>query len=964
MYNFKEIEEEILKFWKEKKIFEKLVKKNKGGKKFSFIDGPITANNPMGVHHAWGRTYKDTFQRFKAMQGFEERFQNGFDCQGLWVEREEEKDLGLKNKTDIENFGILNFVNSCRKRIEKFSKVQTEQSIRLGMWMDWENSYYTMTDNNNLHNWFLIKTYFDKKWLYKGKDAVPWCWRCGTASSKHDIATEGYKEVTHSALFMQFPIKGKKKQGVSASAKEDSRKNEYFLIFTTTPWTVPANVAVAANKDISYVKVKQDDKFYWIAEKRVNELKGEYKIVEKKKGKDLEGIEYEMPYKNFAEQKKSAHKLVLWELASEEEGTGFVHIAPGAGAEDYELGKELKLNAISPLDESGVYVKNFGEFSGKKYSEVNKEVLVDLEKRGFVYKIIPYKHRYPHCWRCGEELVFRLVDEWYIKCDEIRKKLIEENKKVNWFPEYGKTRQEDWFKNMGDWLISRKRYWGLPLPIWECECGNIFVAGSLKELRENAFDKKKVDNLKEVHRPWIDEIKIKCPKCGKEVERIKDVGDAWLDAGIVPFSTLNYLNDREYWKKWFPADLISESMPGQSRGWFNALMWASVAITGKAPYKSLLGYETLKDEKGNEMHKSKGNAIWFDDAVEKIGADPMRLLYCLQDPSQELRFGFNVVKEPTNNLTILYNLSRLIEKSDSTGKIKIEDKWILSKLNLLIKEATDELENLHLYLAMRKLQNFWVNDFSRRYIQIVRDRLANDDKSAKETLKEVYLTLLKLVAPMVPFLTEKIWQGLKEKNIVKEDSVHLSSWPKEEKIKINRKLNENFTGIFEIIEKGLAERDRLQIGLKWPLSEATVYIVNPKTMKEYEEIIKNQLNVKKINFEQADRKLESYAIRVDLNSDLTPELEAEGYAREMSRAVQAFRKDLGLKKTDEIELFIFSDDELKKILETWKKFIIERTNSKKLEFLSANVTTEKERFKNKIEFKIKDKRGEIAIIKK
>ncbi|MEK6827565.1 MAG: isoleucine--tRNA ligase [Nanoarchaeota archaeon] len=957
MYNFKEIEEEILKFWKEKKIFEKLVKKNrpsqvrsnssksqiKGGKIFSFIDGPITANNPMGVHHAWGRTYKDTFQRFKAMQGFEERFQNGFDCQGLWVEREEEKDLGLKNKTDIENFGILNFVNSCRKRIEKFSKVQTEQSIRLGMWMDWENSYYTMTDNNNLHNWFLIKTYFDKKWLYKGKDAVPWCWRCGTASSKHDIATEWYKEVTHSALFMQFPIKGK--------------KNEYFLIFTTTPWTVPANVAVAANKDISYVKVKQDDKFYWIAEKRVNELKGEYKIIEKKKGKDLEGMEYEMPYKDFSEQKKSAHKLVLWELASEEEGTGFVHIAPGAGAEDYELGKELKLNAISPLDESGVYVKNFGEFSGKKYSEVNKEVLVDLEKRGFVYKIIPYKHRYPHCWRCGEELVFRLVDEWYIKCDEIRKKLIEENKKVKWFPEYGKTRQEDWFKNMGDWLISRKRYWGLPLPIWECECGNIFVAGSLKELRENAVDKKKVDNLKEVHRPWIDEIKIKCPKCGKEVERIKDVGDAWLDAGIVPFSTLNYLNDREYWKKWFPADLISESMPGQSRGWFNALMWASVAITGKAPYKSLLGYETLKDEKGNEMHKSKGNAIWFDDAVEKIGADPMRLLYCLQDPSQELRFGFNVVKEPTNNLTILYNLSRLIEKSDGVGKIKIEDKWILSKLNLLIKEATDELENFHLYLAMRKLQNFWVNDFSRRYIQIVRDRLANEDKSAKETLKEVYIALLKLTAPMVPFLTEKIWQGLKEKGIVKEDSVHLSSWPKEEEKKVDKKLEEEFEIIFKIIESGLAERDKAQIGLKWPLGKAEI-VCEKKLDKQIEEIIKSQLNVKELKFSDGKE------ISVKLDTKQTSELEAEGYAREISRAVQAFRKELGLKKTDEIELFIFGDDELKKMFESWKKFIMERTNSKKLEFLSSNVTTEKERFKNKIEFKIKDKRGEIAIIKK
>jgi isoleucyl-tRNA synthetase len=403
-------------------------------------------------------------------------------------------------------------------------------------------------------------------------------------------------------------------------------------------------------------------------------------------------------------------------------------------------------------------------------------------------------------------------------------------------------------------------------------------------------------------------------------------------------------------------------------------MWASVAITGKAPYKSLFGYETLKDEKGEEMHKSKGNAIWFDDAVEKIGADPMRLLYCLQDPSQELKFGFNVVKEPTNNLTIFYNISKLIEKTEKQGKLEIEDKWILSRLNSLIKKVTENLENLHLYLAVRDLQNFWINDFSRGYIQMIRERLSENAAAAKNTLEEVYLNLLKLTAPMVPFLTEKIWQNLKEKEIVKEESIHLNEWPEADRKKINKKLEKDFEIILKVIEAGLAERDKLKIGLKWPLAEAQIKC-DFSLSKEVYGIIKRQLNVKDIKFKKERQKTtrplanspltsQIKELSVMLDIEITPELEAEGYSREMLRQIQAFRKELGMKKEDKIELFIFSDGELKKMLEKFKGFIMERTNSDKLEFLSQNVTTGKERFKKNIEFKIKDKRGKIAIIKK
>lgn len=931
MYDFKEAEKKVLKFWEQRKIFEKLRKKIKGKKRWSFLDGPITANNPMGVHHAWGRTYKDLYHRFKAMNSFDTRFQNGFDCQGLWVEREEEKALGLNSKKDIEKFGILNFVKACKKRVEKFSKIQTEQSIKLGQWMDWKNSYYTMSDTNQLHNWFLLKKYFDKGLLYKGKDAVPWCPRCGTASSKHDILTEGYIEVTHKALFMRFPVKGK--------------SNEYFLIFTTTPWTVPANVVIAVNEKVDYVKVSQGNEKYWLAKKTLKELKGKYKIIEKKKGGDLEGIKYEMPYAKLEEQRKakSPHKVVLWNEASEDEGTGIVHCAPGCGTEDYDLSKKIRLPAISPLDEAGIYGKNYGNLSNKKYSEVNKEVLEDLEKRGFVYKIEPYKHRYPHCWRCGEELVFRLVDEWYIKCKEaFRKKLISANKKVKWYPEYGKIRQEDWFKNMSDWMISQKRYWGLPLPIWECPCGKIEVMGSLKELRKKAINKKKVDKLPEIHKPWIDEIKIKCRKCKKEVKRIPDIGITWLDAGIVSFSSVGpYLSDKKYWKKWFPAELISENMPGQYRGWFNALFWSSVMLTGKAPFKAVFGYETLKDEKGEEMHKSKGNVIWFDDAVEKIGADAMRLLYCLQDPSQELRFGFNVVKEPRNNINVLYNLSQLIE--NSRGKVKrIEDKWILSRLNSTIKIVASELEQLHPHLASRALQDFWLNDLSRGYVQFVRERIGEDDKDVMFVLKKVYLELLKLVAPFLPFITEKVWQNLREKKIVKEESIHLTSWPKPGKT--NKKLEEEMQEVLKIIEKGLAERDKKKTGLKWPLSKATI-TAGKKLNKQLQKIIARQLNVKKIELKKGK-------LKIKLDFKLTKKLESEGYAREISRKIQAERKKANLVKKDKIILIITVDKPLLKILETQEEFIKQRVNAKKISLTSGD----KERFKNHDEFKIKEKK--------
>lgn len=853
------LEPEILKFWDKNKIFKKLQKKLANSKKrFSFLDGPITANNPMGVHHAWGRTYKDVFQRYKAMQGYNQRWQNGFDCQGLWVEREVEKELGFKSKEDIEKFGLDKWAKACRARVLKFSKQITEDSIRLGQWMNWGDDYFTMSDNNQLHNWHLLKKYYEKGWLYKGKDVVPWCPRCGTASSKHDILTEGYKEVTHTALYMQFPIKGK--------------KDEYLLVWTTTPWTIPADVAVAVNPNIYYVKVKQKNKFYWLAESRLEVLDGKYEVVDKLIGSDLAGITYDMPYSNLPAQKKakSPFKVVVWNLVSDEEGTGLVHIAPGCGPEDYDLGQKERLPALSPLDEAGIYLDGYGWLSGMAAKDANPKVIEDLEKRGFVYKTEKYTHRYPHCWRCHTELVFRLVPEWYIKADEIRPQLIAANKKTIWYPEYGKRRQEDWFNNMGDWMISQKRFWGLPLPIWECECGHIEVIGSLEELKKKAV--KGIPQLKEIHRPWIDKVILKCPKCGKEIKRIPDIGITWLDAGIVPFSTIGpYLKNKKYWKTWFPADLICENYPGQYRGWFNAIYWSSVTLAKQAPFKAILGYETLKDDKGREMHKSLGNAIWAKEALAKLGADPLRLRFCLQDPSRELWFGWKSCDDAKKFLNILWNLHQLILKSGKINtklptKLQTEDKWILSKLNSLIETCTKSLNMYHPYEAAYALKEFWMNDLSRSYVHFIRDRLAERDSVALSVLYNIYIQLLKLLAPIIPFITEAIWQNFRKEFKLKEESIHLCDWPVADKKLINKKLEEQINIVKDIVSNVLSIREKkMNRPVKWPVKKVIIVTKDKNVssaVKKHKELIKSLTNALEVEVQEKLKGIK-YKVKAD-----------------------------------------------------------------------------------------------------
>lgn len=983
MFNFPEKEKEILKFWQKNNIFGKLRDKNKGKEHWSFLDGPITANNPMGVHHGWGRTYKDLFQRYKAMQGFDERFQNGFDCQGLWVEVEVEKELGLKNKKDIENLvpgdkeaSIAKFVNLCKERVKKFSQIQTEQSIRLGQWMDWDNSYYTMSDENNYAIWSFLKKCYEKGWIYKGHDTVAWCPRCETAISQHEILTEDYKEISHDSVFFRLPIINK------------GWENTYLLVWTTTPWTIPANVAVGINSKYKYLLIenadpKSNEKYVIL---RTGE-EGKDPVREKKKdggalslmdwtffesgitpnagrtieAKELLGLKYEGPFDDLPLVKKAKeenpdtfHSIVdVGEIVNDEEGTGLLHIAPGAGQEDFKVGKKENLSVISPIADNADYLEGMGEFTGKNAKKQPEIIINKLKELKYLFNKKPYLHRYPACWRCKEELVWKVADEWYIAIEKLREELMEVTKKIKWIPSFGLERELDWLKNMDDWLISKKnRYWGLALPIYECkECGNFEVIGSKEDLRAKAADGWESFEGNSPHKPWIDKVKIKCSKCGKAVSRIEDVGNPWLDAGIVPFSTLKYFSDKDYWQKWFPIEFICESFPGQFKNWFYSLIVMSAVLENQFPSKTIFGYATVVDEKGEEMHKSKGNAIWFDDAVEKIGADVMRWMYVKQNPASNLRFGYHVATETQRKLLNLWNSYIFFKTYVSEEEIeeinldKIEpknilDKWIVSRFNTLISDVVRFLDSFDSAKASILIENFFTEDLSLWYIRRSRKRFQkpenqDETKEARAVFYFVLLNLAKLIAPMIPFFSEEIYSGLKKKDM--PESIHLFDYPVAQEKLINKELEKQMESVREIVALALAKRKEANIKVRQPLGVLKIKDKKINDNVELLELIKEEVNVKEVTL---DDKIKD---EVELDTKITEELKKEGILREIKRAIQDMRKKSGLKKEDIIEINYEGDSTVSQIVEQNQTSIKEEVLANKVSQLKdSGYISEKE----------------------
>ncbi len=867
--DFISLEHDMLKFWEDEDIFNKLRAQNAGKPRWSFLDGPITANNPMGVHHAWGRTYKDLYQRYHAMLGMELRYQNGFDCQGLWVEVEVEKELGFKSKTDIEAYGIEAFVNKCKERVRKFSAVQTEQSKRMGYWMDWDNSYFTMSDENNYTIWAFLKKCFDRGFIYKGYDVMPWCTRCGSALSEHEIATEGYKELTHTSIYLKFPLK--------------DRDNESLLVWTTTPWTLSSNIMAAVHPDLDYVKVKQGDDTYYLVEGRLSILQGDYEVLETLKGKEMLGWEYHGPYDELPVQKDIHHAIIFWDEISENDGTGIVHIAPGCGKEDNALAKELGFQVIKPIDEFGAYYEGFGKWTGKNVMEIGDQVIDDLSQKGLRYKREPITHRYPCCWRHGTELVFRPVDEWFIRMDELRGEIAEVTTKVNWIPSYGKERELDWLKNMHDWMISKKRYWGLALPIWTFEDGSFYVVGSETELKELAVEGWEDFEGQSPHKPWIDNVKIKHPESGLIGTRVPDVGNPWLDAGIVPYSTLGYRNDPDYWEKWFPADFIVESLPGQFRNWFYAILAMSTVMENTPPIKTIMGHALVKDENGDDMHKSAGNAIWFEDAAEKMGVDVMRWMYASQVPVNNLNFGYHAADEVRRKVLTLWNTYSFfvtyarLDKFDPMSELDEStltelDRWILARLNQLVGQARKDYDGFQADKLMLKINRF-VDELSNWYVRRSRRRFwksENDtDKwAAYHTLYQALVTISKLIAPISPFFTESLYQNL----VVALDpdapqSIHLCKFPEVDKRWLDDELLRRVDVVIKTVELGRAARNKANLKVRQPLAKISVYFPSENDRafaSDLQDQILEELNIKTLTVVENAESLVQYVVKPNL----------------------------------------------------------------------------------------------------
>ncbi|MBI3980392.1 isoleucine--tRNA ligase [Candidatus Microgenomates bacterium] len=891
--NFPALEEKILARWESEKIFAKSVEKNKGKKNFVFYEGPPTANGKPGSHHVEARVFKDFIPRYKTMKGFYCERKGGWDCHGLPVELEVEKKLAITGKSQIEEFGVEKFCKLCRESVFEYVNEWEKLTKRIGFWIGMKNSYETMENTYIESGWWILKQVWNKGWLYEDYKVVPYCARCGTSLSSHELAL-GYKDNTQDpSLFVKFKVK--------------NQVDTFFLAWTTTPWTLPGNVALAVDPTAVYIKVKTDQGNLILAEKRLVEI-ANAQVITKFKGKDLLGWEYESLF-NWVKYDKKAHFIVEGNFVSLEEGTGIVHTAVMYGEDDFELGKKFNLPKKHVVNEKGQFTEEIKPWAGLFVKKADPLIIKDLEEKRLLYKHGTILHTYPFCWRCGTPLLYYALTSWYLKTTAVKKRLLANNNSVNWIPRHIKNgRMGEWLKNNRDWALSRSRYWGTPLPIWRCqECQETICIESLSELEK--LSGKNLQKL-DLHRPYIDEVSWPC-KCGKgQMKRLAFVLDCWFDSGAMPFAQWHYpFENKEVWRKNFPADYICEAID-QTRGWFYTLQAVSSLLEKESPYKNVICLGHALDEKGNKMSKSKGNVVDPWSVINEAGVDAMRwYFYSVISPGESFRFSVSLVKDVNRRfLLILWNIYNFLvtyanfddwqgRKSIVPQSGNILDRWLLTRFKDLVYRVTKLLDAYDIYTSTGLIETF-VGDFSNWYIRRSRDRIGpsavnqKDKEQFYQTCYYVLSELTKLLAPFTPFIADEIYQ-----NLTFKQSVHLESWPQMPRRlqSTEKKILAAMVLVRKIVELGHAQRKTLSIKLRQPLASVEIK-TSEKLGREYEELLLSELNVKKVIFKKSN------LLEVSFDTKLTRELENEGTARELVRKIQEERKKLGCRLDEKVEV--------------------------------------------------------------
>ncbi|MCD6557555.1 MAG: isoleucine--tRNA ligase [Candidatus Aenigmarchaeota archaeon] len=968
-YDQKAIEKEIQEFWAKKEIAEKIVDFNKNlaerGKKFYLLDGPPYVNGIPHVGHVKTIVYKDIWARIRFMQGFASWFQPGFDCGGLPIENKVEKELGIKSKRDIEEkIGVDKFIEACQEFAESNKLRWMKLYKQLGAWKGWLEPYMTHKNYYIESGWWTVKQLFEKGLLVEGHKPGFWCPHCETVLSGYEV-TDSYKDVQDPSIYVKFPVLG--------------ANNEFILVWTTTPWTLPANVAIVVHPEKEYVKVKvarkdgKDDEYLILAKERLEPVMEEcgiekYEVVKEMMGKELEGVRY-LPVLDVPIQKElgdNAHRVVLsipimkkrvvskayvkdgtsgeeefGHMVTMDTGSGCVHTAPGHGDIDNKLGKHYGLPEPSPVDAQGRLTEDAGEFAGMFVKDADKKIIEKLKETGALLHAGVITHSYPLCWRCKSPLIYRMSKQWFLKIDMLKDKMIKENEKVNWLPNFAKERFRNLLVDSPDWAITRQRYWGIPLPIWTCEkCGKKRAIGSLEELKK--YSLKKLPNSMDLHKNSVDRVILRCD-CGGRMFREKDVMDVWFDSGISPWASLGYpYKNEKLFKKLWPVDVVDESQD-QIRGWFYTLMFCSVATFGKRPYNTVCLNGWTLDEKGEKMSKSLGNVIWADKAMEALGADVFRLYFCSGLPPWNIqKVSIDEAKKLERNLNILWNIYQFMKtyadkpsdlEKDLEKSLNVEDVWILSRINTLIKELSGHFERFEFHLIGRKLIDFTVNDFSRTYIKLVRERIsenntAEDKKTVEFVLYYVMEKLLRLLCPITPHIAEYIYQDIYEK-----ESVHLQKWPEADERMIDAGLEEKMIIVLEILANMNAIRQGKGLKLRWPLASVTIDCETD--LNDLREIIKRLGNVKEAKLEKIDKPMKVFVvndkeIKIYLETAMTEDLEEEAELREILRKIQSMRKSASLSVEDRIDVQVSKN--VKDLVKKFEDRIKQRAGVRKITF--------------------------------